>query len=77
MAFRKCCAPCAQQIAAGADVIKMYGSTGTDDDVTGFRPTPRGNESRGRHRPPVRQESCHPSYGPDGARTPFAPAPIR
>src|SRR6267378_5408678 len=23
-----------QQIAAGADVIKMYGSTGTDDDVT-------------------------------------------
>ena len=25
-----------QQIAAGADVIKMYGSTGTDDDVTGF-----------------------------------------
>src|SRR6202022_4407344 len=26
-----------QQIAAGADVIKMYGSTGTDDDVTGFQ----------------------------------------
>src|SRR6266446_6460297 len=25
-----------QQIAAGADVIKMYGSTGTDDDVTGL-----------------------------------------
>src|SRR5467141_5374273 len=25
-----------QQLAAGADVIKMYGSTGTDDDVTGF-----------------------------------------
>src|SRR3989442_14835011 len=25
-----------QQIAAGADVIKMYASTGTDDDVTGF-----------------------------------------
>src|SRR6202030_2652394 len=25
-----------QQIAAGADVIKLYGSTGTDDDVTGF-----------------------------------------
>src|SRR6266513_2777770 len=25
-----------QQIAAGADVVKMYGSTGTDDDVTGF-----------------------------------------
>lgn len=26
-----------QQIAAGADVIKVYGSTGTDDDVTGFQ----------------------------------------
>src|SRR6202521_6051496 len=25
-----------QQIAAGADVIKLYASTGTDDDVTGF-----------------------------------------
>ncbi len=26
-----------QQVAAGADVIKMYASTGTDDDVTGFQ----------------------------------------
>jgi len=26
-----------QQLAAGVDVIKMYGSTGTDDDVTGFQ----------------------------------------
>src|SRR2546422_6667708 len=26
-----------QQIAAGADVIKMYASTRTDDDVTGFQ----------------------------------------
>src|ERR1051325_779028 len=25
-----------QQVAAGADVIKMYASTGTDDDTTGF-----------------------------------------
>jgi imidazolonepropionase-like amidohydrolase len=25
-----------QQVSAGADVIKMYASTGTDDDVTGF-----------------------------------------
>src|SRR5712692_4622369 len=25
-----------QQIAAGADLIKLYASTGTDDDVTGF-----------------------------------------
>ena len=26
-----------QQIAAGADWIKMYGSTGSDQDVTGFQ----------------------------------------
>jgi len=26
-----------QQVAAGADVIKLYASTGTDDDVTGFQ----------------------------------------
>ena len=26
-----------QQIAAGADVIKMYASTGTDDDTSGFQ----------------------------------------
>src|SRR5258708_12379830 len=26
-----------QQIAAGAGLIKMYASTGTDDDVTGFQ----------------------------------------
>jgi imidazolonepropionase-like amidohydrolase len=26
-----------QQVAAGADLIKMYASTGTDDDVTGFQ----------------------------------------
>src|SRR5260370_33439871 len=26
-----------QQSAAGADLIKMYASTGTDDDVTGFQ----------------------------------------
>src|SRR5437762_2332412 len=26
-----------QQIAAGVDLIKMYASTGTDDDVTGFQ----------------------------------------
>src|SRR5260370_27708023 len=26
-----------QQIVAGADLIKMYASTGTDDDVTGFQ----------------------------------------
>jgi len=25
-----------QQVAAGADVIKLFASTGTDDDVTGF-----------------------------------------
>src|ERR1700719_3066444 len=26
-----------QQVAAGADLIKMYGSTGTDDDLSGFQ----------------------------------------
>src|SRR5437868_6760176 len=26
-----------QQVAAGTDVIKMYGSTGSDQDVTGFQ----------------------------------------
>ena len=26
-----------QQIAAGADLIKVYGSTGSADDVTGYQ----------------------------------------
>jgi imidazolonepropionase-like amidohydrolase len=58
-----------QQIAAGADVIKMYGSTGTDDDVTGFQ-TYTFEEMK------AAVEMSHHfgkkiaihSYGPDGAR---------
>jgi len=58
-----------QQIAAGADVIKMYGSTGTDDDVTGFE-TYTFEEMK------AAVDAAHQfgkkiaihSYGPDGAR---------
>jgi imidazolonepropionase-like amidohydrolase len=58
-----------QQIAAGADVIKMYASTGTDDDVTGFQ-TYNYEEMK------AAVEMAHQfgkkiaihSYGPDGAR---------
>jgi imidazolonepropionase-like amidohydrolase len=58
-----------QQIAAGVDVIKMYGSTGTDDDVTQFQ-TYTLEEMK------AAVEMAHKfgkkiaihSYGPDGAR---------
>src|SRR5215472_1819356 len=58
-----------QQIAAGADVIKMYASTGTDDDVTGFQ-TYNYDEIK------TAVDAAHKfgkkiaihSYGPDGAR---------
>lgn len=58
-----------QQIAAGADVIKMYASTGTDDDVTGFQ-TYSYEEIK------AAVDMAHQfgkkiaihSYGPDGAR---------
>jgi imidazolonepropionase-like amidohydrolase len=58
-----------QQIAAGADVIKMYGSTGTDDDVTGF-------ETYTLEEMKAAVDTAHQfgkriaihSYGPDGAR---------
>jgi imidazolonepropionase-like amidohydrolase len=58
-----------QQIAAGADLIKMYASTGTDDDVTGFQ-TYNVEEIR------AAVDAAHKfgkkiaihSYGPDGAR---------
>jgi imidazolonepropionase-like amidohydrolase len=58
-----------QQIAAGADLIKMYGSTGTDDDVTGFE-TYTYEEMRTAadmaHR--FGKKIAVHSYGPDGAR---------
>jgi imidazolonepropionase-like amidohydrolase len=58
-----------QQIAAGADVIKMYASTGTDDDTTGFE-TYSYDEIK------AAVDAAHQfgkkiaihSYGPDGAR---------
>jgi imidazolonepropionase-like amidohydrolase len=58
-----------QQVAAGADVIKMYASTGTDDDVTGFQ-TYNYEEIK------AAVDAAHQfgkkiaihSYGPDGAR---------
>jgi imidazolonepropionase-like amidohydrolase len=58
-----------QQIAAGADVIKLYASTGTDDDTTGF-------ETYGYDEIKAAVDAAHQfgkkiaihSYGPDGAR---------
>jgi imidazolonepropionase-like amidohydrolase len=58
-----------QQLAAGVDVVKMYASTGTDDDVTGFQ-TYTYEEIK------AAVEMAHQfgkkiaihSYGPDGAR---------
>jgi len=58
-----------QQVAAGADVIKMYASTGTDDDLTGFQ-TYNYEEIK------AAVDAAHKfgkkiaihSYGPDGAR---------
>lgn len=58
-----------QQIAAGADWIKMYGSTGSDQDVTGFQ-TFTLDEMRAAmavaHQA-GKKIAIH-SYGPDGAR---------
>jgi imidazolonepropionase-like amidohydrolase len=58
-----------QQIAAGADVIKMYASTGTDDDVTGFE-TYTYEEMKAAvdmaHQ--FKKKIAIHSYGPDGAR---------
>ena len=58
-----------QQVAAGVDLIKLFGSTGTDDDVTGFE-TYTYEEMK------AAVEMAHKfgkkiavhSYGPDGAR---------
>ena len=58
-----------EQVAAGADVIKMYASTGTDDDTTGF-------ETYSYEEIKAAVEAAHQfgkkiaihSYGPDGAR---------
>src|SRR6202158_4355580 len=58
-----------QQIAAGGAGIKMYGSTGTDDDVTGFE-TYTYEEMKAAvdmaHQ--FKKKIAIHSYGPDGAR---------
>jgi imidazolonepropionase-like amidohydrolase len=58
-----------QQIAAGVDQIKLYGSTGTDDDVTGFE-TYTYEEMKAAvdmaHK--FGKKIAVHSYGPDGAR---------
>jgi len=58
-----------QQIAAGVDLIKMYASTGTDDDTSGF-------ETYSYEEIKAAVDAAHQfgkkiaihSYGPDGAR---------
>src|ERR1700674_1792187 len=58
-----------QQISAGAELIKMYASTGTDDDVTGFQ-TYHFEEIKAAvdaaHK--FGKKTAIHSYGPDGAR---------
>jgi len=58
-----------QQVAAGVDLIKLYGSTGTDDDVTGFE-TYTFEEIKAAvdmaHK--FGKKIAVHSYGPDGAR---------
>jgi imidazolonepropionase-like amidohydrolase len=58
-----------QQVAAGADVIKMFASTGTDDDTSGY-------QTYGYDEIKAAVDAAHQfgkkiaihSYGPDGAR---------
>ena len=58
-----------QQIAAGADVIKIYGSTGSADDVTGYQTYTYEEMKAAADVAHERGKTCavH-SYGPDGAR---------
>ncbi len=58
-----------QQIAAGADLVKIYGSTGSADDVTGYQ-TYTLEEMKAAvaiARQRGKRVAIH-SYGPDGAR---------
>ena len=67
-----------QQIAAGADVVKMYGSTGSDQDVTGDQTfTLRRDESRSRCRTQGRQTDRHPFLRPGRRATRCGPGPTR
>src|SRR5882724_7486497 len=61
-----------QQVAAGVDVIKLFASTGTDDDTSGF-------QTYGYEEIKAAVDAAHQfgkkiaihSYGPDGARDPL------
>jgi imidazolonepropionase-like amidohydrolase len=58
-----------QQVAAGVDLIKLYGSTGTDDDVTGFETyTYEEIEAAVEMAHKFGKKIAVHSYGPDGAR---------
>jgi imidazolonepropionase-like amidohydrolase len=58
-----------QQIAAGADCIKMYGSTGSDQDVTGFQTfTYEEMKAAADVAHQAGKRIAIHSYGPDGAR---------
>jgi imidazolonepropionase-like amidohydrolase len=58
-----------QQVAAGVDLIKLYGSTGTDDDVTGFETyTYEEMKSAADIAHKFGKKIAVHSYGPDGAR---------
>jgi imidazolonepropionase-like amidohydrolase len=58
-----------QQVAAGVDLIKLYGSTGTDDDVTGFETyTYEEMKAAADMAHKFGKKIAVHSYGPDGAR---------
>jgi imidazolonepropionase-like amidohydrolase len=58
-----------QQVAAGADVIKMYGSTGSDQDVAGFQTfTYEEIKAAADAAHGLGRKLAVHSYGPDGAR---------
>jgi len=58
-----------QQVAAGADVIKMYASTGSDQDVTGFQTfTYEEIKAAADAAHGLGRKLAVHSYGPDGAR---------
>lgn len=58
-----------QQIAAGADWVKMYGSTGSDQDVTGFQTfTYEEMKAAADVAHMAGKRIAIHSYGPDGAR---------
>ena len=58
-----------QQVAAGADLVKLYASTGTDDDVSGFQTyTYEEIKAAADIAHQFGKKLAVHSYGPDGAR---------